>query len=40
MNNYQGGYRGGPLDGIIQFLAVVGLLTILGLGVWIGFLFK
>jgi hypothetical protein len=40
MNNYQGGYRGGPLEGIIQFLAVIGLFTILGLGMTIGLMLK
>lgn len=36
MNGQYPGYSGGPMLGLIKFLAIVGILTIFGLGVAIG----
>ncbi len=35
---YQGnnGQQGGPFTDLVTFLAIIGLLTILGLGFWLG----
>ncbi len=38
MNNPYSTPGGGPLFGLIRFLAMIGLLTIFGLGIFIGVL--